>query len=233
VRSFGLCFSGHSLGAGAAAVASDLLRRHPDRFPTLFEHLAPSRITCFCAAPPPVFSLDIARATYVHTTSLVLGHDIVVRGSLANLEQLRLEVLSSRWWEVLLDPVMKNKAIDRVGATLTAVGAASLVLLAGSGQGGGQEENKAGETMREAFDMLHHLYIKPTVCARAHCIEKFERAAAKQEEPISIDEIDSARLERQTPAVCRGHDACPESGAYLLFVHGFWRRPILARPPNL
>lgn len=90
LRRFSLRFSGHSLGAGTAAAAVDMLHRHPARYPGITSRVAPSQITCFAIAPPPTFSLRLAREARQHTTSLVLGHDVVARASIANFQQLQV-----------------------------------------------------------------------------------------------------------------------------------------------
>jgi hypothetical protein len=150
--SYRLFFSGHSLGAGTAAVATDLLHRQADRWPKITSRIPAARITCFCAAPPPVFSLNIARSARKHTKALILGHDFVPRASLANFEQLRLEVLASGYRGALLDPKLRS-SVSEHGSALSALEAGALQLLAAVG---GQE----------GLSLLHHLYVKPTVCSR-------------------------------------------------------------------
>ena len=75
-----LVVTGHSLGAGVAAILSLMLR---SRFP---DH------KCFCYEPPGcIFSPGIAKQDNV--VSFVLGSDIVPRLSLQSLENLRNDVL--------------------------------------------------------------------------------------------------------------------------------------------
>lgn len=149
--------SGHSLGAGTAAVATDLLHRDPSRWPAIFSHTEPQRVSCFALAPPPIFSLAVARAARAHTTALVTGHDLVARASVANFEQLRLEVLASGWWGAFTDAAQRSAVGQRVSETLTAAGAGALTLLA---RAGGRNEG-----LDASLDSLHHLYVAPTVRA--------------------------------------------------------------------
>lgn len=218
VRRYGLHLSGHSLGAGCAAVATDLLRRHPERFPTLFASLEAARVTCFCAAAPPVFSLDIARAASAHTTTVTLGHDVVARASVANLEQLRLEVLSSGWWTALIGSEQQNAAAARASSTLTAVGAGALALLASTGSssgGGGAAGGAAGASrsldVENAIATLRHLYVTPTVrtppSTPHNCLESVSRLmhatrSASQGEARAAHDLLS-RTERATEQLNR------------------------------
>lgn len=168
---YGLRLSGHSLGAGCAAVATEVLRRHPERFPELFNVVDPTAVTCFCASAPPVFSLEIARAARDHTTALTLGHDVVARASIANLEQLRLEVLSSGWWEALVDPIQKSAAAEQATRTLNSVGAKAMAVLAaaqrphGAAASGSSGRPQSEVDLDNVMRSLHYLYIAPTVRA--------------------------------------------------------------------
>ena len=129
---YSLRFSGHSLGAGTAALATFLLRTQPGRYPTLLAAFPRSEVDCFCASAPPVLSHSLARATADYITTLTLGHDVVARASVANLEGLRLEILRSGWWEDMEDQVRKSQIVQNVKAVLEHLGAHSLVDLARS-----------------------------------------------------------------------------------------------------
>ena len=87
---YALRLSGHSLGAGTAAVAVDMLHRNPANFPGITSHAPLSSISCFAVAPPPAFSLELARQARRHTASLIMGHDVVARASIANFQQLQV-----------------------------------------------------------------------------------------------------------------------------------------------
>merc|ERR1719422_1219407 len=76
---------GHSLGAGVAALVAALWR-NTDRFhSSLFE--------CFAFACPQVLDSDLALAQSNHTTSFVVGNDLVPRLSLATVKDLRAAML--------------------------------------------------------------------------------------------------------------------------------------------
>lgn len=74
-----------------------------------------------------MLSLDLSHTTQQYMTTCVLDHDVVSRASLANFEQLRLEVLASGWWNGLVDPVVKSSAFEKVLGTLEATGAHQLI----------------------------------------------------------------------------------------------------------
>ena len=182
MRRYGLRFSGHSLGAGAAALATHLLRTQPHRFPSLLTTFPRPQVDCFCAAAPPVLSLDLARASADYITTLTLGHDVVARASIANLEQLRLEVLTSGWWEEMVDPVVKSRTFQNVQAVLERVGAKELVLLARNagrayderraaavGDAGNDAATPPRSMIVSALDRLHEVYTAPTVRSRCRC----------------------------------------------------------------
>jgi hypothetical protein len=130
-------------------VATDLLHRQPYRWPAITSLTPAARTHCFCAAPPPVFSLNTARAARRHTTSLALGHDLFCRLSLANFEQLRLEVLASGYLDALLEPSLRS-SVNKYGSVLSALEAGALALLAAAAN-------------QEGLNLLHHLYVRPTV----------------------------------------------------------------------
>ena len=70
---------GHSLGAGTAIVAAQLLR---SKFPELS---CSNRIKVFAFAPPPVLDHDSALAATSYCTTIVNGSDIIPRTSISNL----------------------------------------------------------------------------------------------------------------------------------------------------
>jgi hypothetical protein len=127
----------------------DLLSRQTSRWPQITARISPTDMLCYCIAPPPVFSLDLAR-TQSRTLTLFLGQDIVARASIANFEQLRIDVLASGYHNAQLDPNLRSAAVEK-GSALSPLEAGVLALLAST----------AGQ---EGLNMLHHLYVKPTVC---------------------------------------------------------------------
>ena len=74
--------TGHSLGAGTAAILSFMMR---EKYPTL-------KCSCFC---PPGCSVseNMVESCKDYLTSYVLDHDIVPRMSLVSLENLRNDML--------------------------------------------------------------------------------------------------------------------------------------------
>jgi len=77
-----LRLTGHSLGAGSAALLSFLMR---PKYPNL---------KCFCFCPPGcTLSADMAESCKDYLTSYVLDHDIVPRISVESLENLRDDML--------------------------------------------------------------------------------------------------------------------------------------------
>ena len=174
MRRYGLRFSGHSLGAGAAALATHLLHTQPHRFSSLLSTFPRHQVDCFCAAAPPVLSLDLARASADYITTLTLGHDVVARASIANLEQLRQEVLESRWWEELINPVVTSPVFQNVQAVLERVDVRELVqLIRNSARAYDEPGAGAAPPPRSMFvsalDRLHDENTAPTVRARRRC----------------------------------------------------------------
>lgn len=78
---FALRFTGHSLGAGIAA----LLTRH-------YQAAGAGDVHCYAFAPPCVLSLAEAGAAASCVTSCVLGDDIVPRLSLGHIDDLRCAI---------------------------------------------------------------------------------------------------------------------------------------------
>lgn len=78
-REYGLVLTGHSLGAGTAALLAMLLR------PIYGE-----RVHCWAYSPPGgLLSENTAKLTRSYVTSVVVGHDIIPRLGVRTMEQLR------------------------------------------------------------------------------------------------------------------------------------------------
>ena len=76
---------GHSLGAGAAAIAAVLLREH---FPTL---------RCVAFATPPCLGDSACAACEKYLVSVVLHDDVIPRASFQNVEDLRVRLQNIDW----------------------------------------------------------------------------------------------------------------------------------------
>ncbi|CAK4932487.1 unnamed protein product [Aphanomyces euteiches] len=80
---YGLTITGHSLGAGTAALLAIMLR---PKYPAL---------KCLAFSPPGcLMSPELAKSSSSFITSVVLGKDIIARASLLSFQALRDEVLS-------------------------------------------------------------------------------------------------------------------------------------------
>eukprot|EP01012_Entosiphon_sulcatum_P058583 TRINITY_DN8269_c0_g1_i1.p1 TRINITY_DN8269_c0_g1~~TRINITY_DN8269_c0_g1_i1.p1 ORF type:complete len:804 (+),score=90.02 TRINITY_DN8269_c0_g1_i1:38-2413(+) len=90
VRGFRVVLTGHSLGAGCAAVLAVLLR------PFI------PNIQAICFAPPACVNSQLAAESSSYITSVVLGDDIVPRGNTANAGRLlqRLNAEQHHWREL-------------------------------------------------------------------------------------------------------------------------------------
>merc|ERR1712176_808141 len=77
--------SGYSLGAGVAALIAALWQ-DSGRFPS-------SLLECFAFACPQVLDHDLALAQSNHTTSVIVGNDVVPRASMATAKDLRTAML--------------------------------------------------------------------------------------------------------------------------------------------
>ena len=84
-----LLLCGHSLGAGAAALAAALLRlRFPQLFPTVTADdqgkARQNKVHVYAFAPPPVLDHDSAVAASSYCTTIINNADIIPRCSLVN-----------------------------------------------------------------------------------------------------------------------------------------------------
>ncbi|KAK9850115.1 hypothetical protein WJX84_010104, partial [Apatococcus fuscideae] len=98
---------GHSLGGGTASLLCWLLHNMPPDMPDWKPHL--SSISCIAFACPPVLTSDLARSCSGHTTSIISQHDMVPRTSLSSLEELRKEILATKWPDQLRDQVLGKR----------------------------------------------------------------------------------------------------------------------------
>lgn len=84
-QGYSLTVTGHSLGAGTAALVTRLLIRESRNW-----KLAPASVRCICFAPPPIMDAPTALASDSIITSYVCNDDCVPRMSLQNIGRLNL-----------------------------------------------------------------------------------------------------------------------------------------------
>jgi len=84
-QGYSLLVTGHSLGAGTAALATRLLLRESRDW-----KVAPTSIRCICFAPPPVVDAPTALNSDDSIVSFVCNDDCVPRMSLQNIGRLNL-----------------------------------------------------------------------------------------------------------------------------------------------
>jgi hypothetical protein len=145
-----LVLCGHSLGAGAAALAALMLR---SRFPELTDQ--PGRVQVYAFAPPPILDHDSAIAAASFCTSVVNNADMIPRCGLSNLAVL-LECLR-RIHERLVEEGMNPTGPRSTAAFLQKLsqGISGDLLMTAS---------ELNETIREAHENVElrnpaHLYI--------------------------------------------------------------------------
>jgi hypothetical protein len=96
---FGLRITGHSQGAGVAA----LLTAH-------FKRAGVADVRGYAFAPPCVLSLQAARELQEDVTSIIFGDDIICRLSLGHLEDIRNAMAA-----LAAEPQLCTRAITAVG----------------------------------------------------------------------------------------------------------------------
>lgn len=101
-------FLGHSLGAGASALAALIWKKHK-----LFKCTRADQIQAFCFAPPPVVDEATAReGESLGIISCAVNDDFVPRASEANIRELRerLRARASDWQTAAKDDIMQTSA---------------------------------------------------------------------------------------------------------------------------
>jgi sn1-specific diacylglycerol lipase len=111
-----LTVTGHSLGAGSAAIVSILLREH---FP---------KMRCVAFATPACLDLSACVAAGADVknpfmTSVVLHDDVVPRASRQNVDDLRVRIQSIDWYSQATDDFNASKAGKAAAYTKVGVGA--------------------------------------------------------------------------------------------------------------
>jgi len=104
-QGYGLLVTGHSLGAGTAALVTRLLSKEAPGW-----EAAPPSIRCVCFAPPPVLDTPTALASS-SITSIVCNDDCVPRLSLQNMGRLSMLAAGRTVDEVISDAEEKRGAV--------------------------------------------------------------------------------------------------------------------------
>eukprot|EP00850_Spirogloea_muscicola_P003634 SM000014S00422 [mRNA] locus=s14:1259732:1262860:- [translate_table: standard] len=122
-KGYGLVITGHSLGAGTATLLTMMLRSQQSskegsiRSP-ISQHLGVplTSILCWAFACPPCVDQPLASASsFVRT--VVLANDVVARASASALEDLRSEIITTDWSQVLKDGSKRRQMFEMAHAT--------------------------------------------------------------------------------------------------------------------
>lgn len=124
---------GHSLGAGAAAIAAILLREH---FPTL---------RCVAFATPPCLDDLACSACEKYLVSVVLHDDVIPRASFQNVENLRVRLQNIDWKTMAAADFAESKT----GRAMRAAGTAKEAL-----------ERRTAEAVKAGGDLTAKLLTK-------------------------------------------------------------------------
>lgn len=177
-----LLLTGHSLGAGVAAVLS-LIFRDDDCIPS---------VTAFCHAPPPCLTLELAKETEATTVSVVNGLDVVPRLSVPVL----LPYFATARYVADLSP--GRKAMIQMGLRRIAVDWDELE----------REGRQRTEELRAAQSEHPRLYVPGCVL---HLVRKDEgrvkrKSSATNVRVNSIEKRQFLSLRRRENGMVRHHD---------------------------
>eukprot|EP00850_Spirogloea_muscicola_P013962 SM000097S24815 [mRNA] locus=s97:436383:439959:+ [translate_table: standard] len=122
-KGWGLVITGHSLGAGTAALLTMMLRppqssKEGSIRSQISRHLGVplTSISCWAFACPPCVDQPLASASsFVRT--VVLANDVVARASASALEDLRSEIITTDWSQVLKDGSKRRQMFKMAHAT--------------------------------------------------------------------------------------------------------------------
>lgn len=103
---------GHSLGGGTAALLTYILREQKEF----------SAATCFTFAPAACMTWELAESGKHFITTIVNGSDLVPTFSAASVDDLRSEVTASSWLNDLRDQVERNRVLNVIYRSATALG---------------------------------------------------------------------------------------------------------------
>ncbi|KAL3812977.1 hypothetical protein ACJIZ3_014245 [Penstemon smallii] len=102
---------GHSLGGGTAALLTYILREQKEL----------SSSTCVTFAPAACMTLELAESGKHFITTIVNGSDLVPTFSTASIDDLRSEVTASSWLNDLRDQVERNRVLNVIYRSATAL----------------------------------------------------------------------------------------------------------------
>ncbi|KAL8484917.1 hypothetical protein ACS0TY_027281 [Phlomoides rotata] len=103
---------GHSLGGGTAALLTYILREQKEF----------SAATCVTFAPAACMTWELAESGKHFITTIINGSDLVPTFSTASVDDLRSEVTASSWLNDLRDQIERNKVLNVIYRSATAVG---------------------------------------------------------------------------------------------------------------
>ncbi|KAL2229718.1 uncharacterized protein LOC105171564 [Sesamum indicum] len=103
---------GHSLGGGTAALLTYILREQTEF----------SATTCVTFAPAACMTWELAESGKNFITTIINGSDLVPTFSAASVDDLRSEVTASSWLNDLRDQVERNRVLNVIYRSATALG---------------------------------------------------------------------------------------------------------------
>ncbi|PIN08411.1 putative lipase/calmodulin-binding heat-shock protein [Handroanthus impetiginosus] len=103
---------GHSLGGGTAALLTYILREQKEF----------STTTCVAFAPGACMTWELAESGKHFITTIINGSDLVPTFSAASVDDLRSEVTASSWLNDLRDQVERNRVLNVIYRSATALG---------------------------------------------------------------------------------------------------------------
>ncbi|KAL9161280.1 hypothetical protein ABFS82_07G010700 [Erythranthe guttata] len=102
---------GHSLGGGTAALLTYILREQKE-----------FTATCVTFAPAACMTWELAESGKYFITTIINGSDLVPTFSTASIDDLRSEVTASSWLNDLRDQVERNRVLNAIYRSATALG---------------------------------------------------------------------------------------------------------------
>jgi hypothetical protein len=180
-----ILITGHSLGAGVAALVAVILR---SRFPSLLadDGTKTPRLQVLAFACPPVLDLDSALACAPFTTTIINNSDIMPRASLSNLI-LTMEFLK------IINQKLIEKGIDPK-SWKTVAGFLQKMIVEGNGKDEEliMTEQEISDGFDETFDKVElrdpdHLYVPGRVIQMYDLWSKKDYGAERQREKEEDD----------------------------------------------